>query len=215
MVHKHQDHLSTLSEIRSLMEQSSRFISLSGLSGVAAGLFALIGGAAVYFYLDIMPFSGERTYYVEALRAEKWGMNYLTFFILDAILVLFAALAAGIFFTSRKAKRKGQKVWDALTLRLLTNLAIPLVAGGIFCIALFYHGLLGFVAPATLVFYGLALINGSKYTLNDIRYLGLFEIALGLIALFKLGHGLEFWIVGFGFLHIIYGTIMYFKYERN
>lgn len=215
MVQNHQNHLTALSEIRSLMEQSSRFISLSGLSGVAAGLFALLGAIAVYFYLDLMPFSGERAYYVEALRTNKWGMNYLTFFMLDAILVLFAALASGIFFTSRKAKRKGQKVWNALTLRLLINLAIPLATGGIFCLALFYHGMLGFVAPTTLVFYGLALINGSKYTLNDIRYLGILEIVLGLIALFKLGYGLEFWMVGFGFLHIIYGTMMYFKYERE
>ena len=214
MVQRQQDHLATLSEIRSMMERSSRFISLSGLSGVAAGLCALAGAAVVYIYLGTTPFAGERVYYEEALRTSKWGMNYQTFFILDAFLVLIAALASGIFFTSRKAKRKGQQVWDALTLRLLTNLAIPLVAGGIFCLALMYHGLFAFVAPTTLVFYGLALINGSKYTLNDIRYLGILEVILGLVALFKLGYGLEFWVVGFGFLHIIYGMHMYYKYEK-
>lgn len=215
MVQRQQDHLAALSEIRSMMERSSRFISLSGLSGVAAGLCALIGATLVYVYLGTTPFAGERVYYVEALNANKWGMNYQTFFILDAGLVLIAALASGIFFTSRKAKQKGQQVWDALTLRLLTNLAIPLITGGVFCLALMYHGLFGFVAPTTLVFYGLALINGSKYTLNDIRYLGILEVALGLLALFKLGYGLEFWVVGFGVLHIVYGAYMYFKYEKE
>ncbi len=207
-------HLETLSEIRSLMERSSRFISLSGLSGVAAGIFALLGAAAVFLYLDIAPFSGEKSHYVEAATIEKWGMNYLTFFLLDACLVLFLALSSGIFFTTRKAKKKGQKIWDSLTQRLLISMLIPLAAGGIFCLGLLYHGLFGLLAPTTLIFYGLACVNASKYTLTDIRYLGLLEILLGLIALFNVGYGLEFWAIGFGVLHIVYGLLMYNKYDR-
>ncbi len=204
----------TLDEIRSLMERSSRFISLSGLSGIAAGLFAIIGAALVYIYLDMTPFDGKRLYYVEAIHSTKWGMNYITFFLLDVVFVLVGAITCGIFFTTRKAKRKGQKIWDALSQRLLVNLLIPLVTGGIFCLGLFYHGLFGLLAPTTLVFYGLALVNASKYTLHDIRNLGYCEIALGLLSLFFLGYGLEVWVIGFGILHIIYGSLMYWKYER-
>ncbi len=206
----------TLKEIRSLMERSSRFISLSGLSGVAAGLFAIIGAALVYHYLDMTPFvGGKRLYYVEAIHSSKWGMNYITFFLLDALFVLIGAITCGIFFTTRKAKRKGQKIWDALSQRLLINLMIPLITGGVFCLGLFYHGFFGFLAPTTLVFYGLALVNASKYTLHDIRNLGYCEIILGLLSLFFLGYGLEVWVIGFGFLHIIYGSLMYWKYERT
>ena len=142
-------------------------------------------------------------------------MDYITFFMLDASLIIVAAFASGIFFTVRKAKKKEQKIWDALTQRLLINLMIPLVAGGFFCLALLYHGYIGLIAPATLIFYGLALVNGSKYTLADVRVLGISEIVLGLIASFFLGYGLEFWMLGFGVLHILYGTIMYYKYERK
>lgn len=209
-----QHHLETLSEIRSLMERSSRFISLSGLSGVAAGLFALLGAAMLYIYLDAIPFDQKRIYYLAAESANKWGLDYRTFFAIDAGIVLIGALASGIFFTTRKAKRKGQKIWDALTQRLLISLMIPLFTGGLFCLALLYHGLAGLVAPATLVFYGLALVNASKYTLHDIRYLGISEIILGLISLYLLGYGLEFWAIGFGILHIVYGISMYIKYER-
>ena len=209
------DHLETLSEIRSLMERSSKFISLSGLSGVAAGLLALAGATLVYIYLDTYPFENRRLYYITAQSLNKWGMHYLTFFILTAGTVAISAIGAGIFFTTRKAKRSGQKIWDKLTIRLLISLAIPLVVGGIFCCAMIYHDLFGLVAPATLVFYGLALVNASKYTLSDIRYLGLLEILLGLIALFFLGYGLEVWTIGFGFLHILYGALMYFKYEKD
>lgn len=211
---KRNEHLENLSEIRALMERSSRFISLSGLSGVAAGVFALLGAMMVYIYLGITPFQGKKLYYIVAQSADKWGMDYLTFFFLDAIIVLILALSFAVFFTTRQAKRKGQKIWDSVSQKLLINTAIPLIAGGIFCIGLIYHGMFGLVAPSTLVFYGLACINGSKYTFNDIRNLGFLEIALGLISMFFIGYGLEFWAIGFGVLHILYGTIMYFKYEK-
>lgn len=215
MVKDSNQHLETLSEIRALMERSSRFISLSGLSGIFAGFFALLGAAAVYWYLDMTPFEHKLVYYEEALTARKWGMNYLEFFFLDASVVLVLALASGIFFTSRRANRGGLPMWDAVTRRLLLNLAIPLLTGGVFILALLRYGLFGLVAPTTLVFYGLALLNGSKYTLNDVRYLGLSEIILGLVALFIPGYGLEFWAIGFGLLHILYGALMYYKYERK
>lgn len=209
-----QQHLETLGEIRNMMERSSRFISLSGLSGVMAGIFALAGVSMVYLYLDMTPFEQKRLYYQAAAQSTKWGMDYITFFLLIGAIVLAGALSFGMFFTIKKARKKGQQVWDSVTKRLLLNLAVPLVAGGIFCLGMMYHGVNGFIAPATLVFYGLSLVNASKYTLNDIRYLGYSEIILGLIALFNIGFGLEFWAIGFGFLHIVYGTVMYLKYER-
>ncbi len=214
MIQNYNSHLEALNEIRLLMERSSRFISLSGLSGVAAGVSALLGAAAAFLYLGAAPFSGQRPYYLVAVQAERWGMDYITFFLLDGVLVLMLALGSGIFFTTRKARRKGQPIWGPLTRRLLANLALPLLAGGVFCLALAYHSMGELIAPTTLAFYGLALVNASKYTLNDIWYLGIIEIALGLVALFLPGYGLEFWAVGFGLFHILYGALMYFKYER-
>ena len=211
------DSLQDLREIRSMMERSSRFIGLSGLSGVAAGVCALIGATVAYIYMDARPFEYNENYiyYIQALTLSKWGIHYLRFFVLDAFLTAFAACILGILFTTRRARQKGQRIWDASARRLVSSLAVPLCVGGLFCLALLWHGQLAFVAPATLVFYGLALVNGSKYTLNDVYYLGLVEIALGLMAMFMLRFGMEFWVIGFGFLHIFYGLIMYYKYERS
>lgn len=208
------DHLEELAYIRSMMEQSSRFISLSGLSGVAAGIIALLGAGAVYLYLGISPFSTRRWYYVEDVNYEKWGMDYQTFFILDAGIVLVLAIVIGYFFSNQKAKKAGQKLVTPSSMKLLSNFLIPLVSGGIFCLMLAKYGYFGIIAPSMLIFYGLALINGSKYTLDDIKYLGYAELFLGLLATWFIGFGLMFWAIGFGVLHIVYGLRMYFKYDR-
>lgn len=210
---KQNEHLETLSEIRSLMERSSRFISLSGLSGVFAGVFALLGALAAYFHFNMELTSSGYYMYAENAYGET-NMHFYTFFFIDAGCVLFASLAAGSILTMRKAKQKNQSIWDSTSKRLLINLLIPLITGGLFCIALLYHGLIALVAPAMLLFYGLALVNASKYTLNDIRYLGICEIVLGLIAAIYIGYGLIFWAIGFGILHIVYGIVMYNKYEK-
>lgn len=214
-IHQSNQHLETLHEIRNLMERSSRFISLSGLSGVGAGVCALVGATIAFLYLDKLPFDGK-ILDAEALRLDvKWGMSPMLFFLLDAAIIFVTALAVAIFFTTRKARRKGQKIWDKLTQRLIVHLAIPLCAGGIFCIALFVYNLSGLIAPTMLIFYGLALVNAGKYTFNDINSLGVSEIILGCISLFNIGYGLEFWTLGFGLLHILYGMAMYWKYERT
>lgn len=196
-----------LSHIRKMMEQSSRFISLSGLSGVFAGLVALVGAIYVYFVFQregINYFEGNRNIFPESLVKEL---------MLIGAVILFLAILSGYFFTAKKSKKKNLKIWDQTTKKLLFNFGIPLFTGGIFCLALQYHQLLVFIAPATLIFYGLALVNASKYTLTDVQNLGYLEILLGLFSLFFLGWGLVFWAIGFGVLHIVYGIVMYKKYE--
>ena len=196
-----------LSHIRSMMERSSRFISLSGLSGVVAGLAAIAGAVYVYFVFQregIDYFDGKRNVFGPALVNEL---------VMIGIAILVVALLSGYIFTANKSKRKGLKIWDATTRRLLVTFAVPLVTGGFFCLALLYHHLFVFIAPATLLFYGLALVSAERYTLTDIKYLGYCQIILGLISLFFLGWGLLFWTIGFGALHIVYGLIMRKKYK--
>jgi hypothetical protein len=200
--------------IHNLMERSSRFISLSGLSGIAAGIVALIGALFAYFYLefDTRYFNIGRYFNDKLYRLfpEK-----LAILLLDAAIMLVCALSFAIFFTTRKAKQKGLNVWSHATRLMLYNLSIPLLAGGIFCLILLSYHLIFLVAPVTLIFYGLALLNASKYTLPEIQWLGISEILLGLIASIWVGYGLIFWTIGFGLLHILYGTIMYFRYESK
>lgn len=196
-----------LSHIRSMMERSSRFISLSGLSGVFAGLVALTGAVYVYFVFrreGINYFDGNRNVFSASLVQELSLIGFV---------ILALALLSGYYFTARKSKANNLKIWDKTTQRLLFNFVIPLLTGGLFCLGLLYHHLFVLVAPATLIFYGLSLINAEKYTLTDVKYLGYCQIILGLLAFFFLGWGLVFWAFGFGVLHIVYGLMMFKKYR--
>lgn len=212
MTENKQEHLQDLADIRSMMERSTTFISLSGLSGVVAGSIALAGSYWAYlrlndFYKQIESSNVERVFDIRNELVNE--------FIILGLGILVTAVVCGVVLTARRAKEKGQEIWGTTSKRLFANIAIPLITGGLFSLVLLYHNLAMFVAPATLIFYGISLINASKYTLRDIRFLGMIEVSLGLLAAFFIGNGLLFWALGFGIMHIIYGTIMYLKYERN
>jgi hypothetical protein len=202
--------LEALQDIRRMMERSSRFISLSGLSGVSAGIFAFAGAWIAHQWLvDYYIRYNNTGFTTDDFHNLKWR------FIVLAAIVLVASLASSFYFTWNKARKSKIPLWDHTSKKLLINLAIPLAAGGIFVIGLLYHAEWRFVAPACLLFYGLSLVNASKYTLSEIRYIGILEIVLGAINMFYVEYSLYFWAMGFGMLHIIYGLIMWWKYDQK
>lgn len=190
--------------IREMMEKSSKFLSLSGLSGVTAGITAIVGAAAAYFCLLRDPSLTDYNHTQEIL-----------ILLAIAVTVLIISIGMGIFFSWRKARKTGQPIFNKVTYRILYNLAVPLVAGGLFCLIYLFKGDIDTVISGTLLFYGLALVNASKYTYGEIHYLGLTEIALGLAAALCGRYGILFWTIGFGLCHIVYGLVMYLKYDRK
>lgn len=208
------EELKKIDEIRSLMMRSSRFISLSGLSGVIAGVAAIVGAAAAYYYLDLDHIPSQRDYVQSRGAGELWDSDVFWFCVADALLVLAVSLVAGVVLTVKKAKKEGQQILGGPARRLATSLLIPLVTGGVFCIVLIFQNLTFLIAPAMLIFYGLALVNGSHFTLNEVRYLGIAEIIIGIIAAVMVGYGLLFWTIGFGVLHVLYGIVMYVRHEQ-
>jgi len=188
--------------IREIMEKSSKFLSLSGLAGVMAGITATLGAAFAYFYLLRDP---SLTNYTR--MQEIWILLAV------ALLVFLISLGFGIYFSWKKARKNNQRLFNSLTKRILYNMAIPLIAGGVFSFLLLLRYDIGLVAASTLIFYGLALVNVSKYTMDEIHYLGITEIVLGLLAAVFMYKGILFWTIGFGFCHIFYGLAMHVKYD--
>lgn len=202
-------YLKDIQDIKDLMNKSTQCLSLSGLSGVLAGIYALIGAWLAYktIYFD----TSVSKRYSDLIISETAVKKLL----LIAASVLIASIATGVILSARKAKKQNESVWNAASKRLLINFAIPLATGGIFILFLIEKEMLNLVAPLTLIFYGLACVNASKYTLRDVRYLGITMILLGLLSTWFINYGLLFWALGFGFCHIIYGSMMHFKYDRN
>jgi hypothetical protein len=198
-----ENYLKDIQDIKKMMDKSSQFISLSGLSGVLAGVYALAGAIFIK--------------YIDALQDGYVIVDSYSFKIIlgVALAVLLLSIATGLLFSIRKARRVGETVWNNTSKRLITNFMIPLVTGGVFALLLIKNQYYGLIAPITLIFYGMACVNASKYTLRDVRYLGVTVIIIGLVATYFMGYGLEFWALGFGVCHILYGSVMYFKYDRN
>lgn len=206
---ENEKYLNDLSEIKNLMNKSSRFLSLSGLSGVLAGVYALIGAWFAYKTIDFDTTTlGE---YRNIIITEDAVIRLIVI----AALVLILSIITAIFLSVDKAKKTDEKIWNTASKRLLLNFMIPLATGGFFIIFLIEKNMFGLIAPLNLIFYGLACVNASKYTLGDVRYLGLTIIGLGLLSTWFLGYGILFWALGFGVCHILYGAIMHFKYDRK
>ncbi|MCB8998762.1 MAG: hypothetical protein H6540_01665 [Bacteroidales bacterium] len=203
--------LEDIRTIRKIMEESSRFLSLSGLSGIFAGAFA-ITGALIAHFLILKNGSIHYDEYFRSLSAMDTN-NLRLLLIADAVSVLTFSIISALYFSIRKARLQGKAFWTPVSKRLLINLLIPLITGGVFVLILLFQNHIQLVAPALLIFYGLSLVNAGKFTYDEIFYLGILEIIVGLISVFFPGLGLFFWILGFGILHIIYGLFMYRKYE--
>lgn len=203
------DHIQDITEIRSMMERSSKFLSLSGLAGVMAGIYALAGAWIAYRFFGFNP---EEIVYSAINSGSLFSSLQNVIFL--AILVLVLAIGTAIFLSYKKAKKRGEKAWNVTSRRMIANMAVPLLAGGILILVLLSKGFVGLIAPLSLLFYGLALYNASKFTFDDLKFLGLIQIGLGLISSWFIEYGLLFWTIGFGLVHIVYGIYMHFRYER-
>lgn len=195
-----QDYIQDIAEIRSMMERSSKFLSLSGWAGILAGIYALFGAWVANSLLGFQP---DRIFY---------SYLDLTNILLTAGGVLVLALVTALLDSRRKAQKREESAWNSTSKRLLASMAVPLFTGGLVIILLLQYGLLGLMAPFTLIFYGLALYNAGFYSIREVRLMGFAQMILGLLNLGFIETGLLFWAIGFGGIHIVYGIYMHFRY---
>lgn len=204
-----------LEDIKQMMDRGSRFVSLSGWSGIAAGLCALVAAWVAGRKLEEAGYEVGRG--VESVPAAESNslLHANSDLLLLAMVTFVAALVLAFVFTYLRSRKTGVPLWGFTTRKLIVHLAVPMIVGALLIWRLTDFDLYQFVAPACLIFYGLALVNASKFTLSEVRYLGYLQLLLGLINLWLMDYSLYFWAAGFGVLHILYGILMWNKYERN
>lgn len=191
--------LESVFEIKELMEKSSKFISISGIAAILAGIYALVGA-----YIATQVITQDM-----CLPATLESMAIIALSVLAA-----AAVTAGIL-SYCKSKKTGQKFFSRLTYRALWNFSLPMLAGGVVCASILMRGYYDIMASVMLLFYGLALVNTSQITYSSVARLGYAFIYLGAVDSFWAGHSLLFWTIGFGGFHILYGILFYLRYERK
>lgn len=202
-----------LRHIRQMMEASTKFLSLSGLSGIAVGSFALAGAAIAYFYI----LKGGTLQYNEFLQVlnQNHPIHFRSAMLLNALFVLSGALLSAWYLSYRTSRKRKMKFWTPSAQKMVWSLFSVLSVGGVFCLLLMYHGYFKLIAASMLLFYGMALLNASKYSKQNISILAYTQMTIGLLATFFHNYGLLLWTLGFGVVHIVYGTAMYFKYDRK
>lgn len=205
---KELDYSRELADIRSMMARSSKFEYLSGWAGIMAGAYALVG---VYLARNVVDFNPTEMAYGTGRPAFP---PHLTDIILLAGGVLTLAFGTTYFLSHKRAVAVGEKVWNPTSRRLLANMAVPFLAGAILTLIVLSRGLTVLAPPLSLLFYGLALYNASRFTYREVRILGFVQIALGLLSSYWVEYGLLCWAVGFGGAHIVYGVYMHYRYER-
>jgi len=208
-MNEEQEYIRDIAQIRSIMERSSKFLSLAGWAGIMAGLYALAGA---YIAFSVLGFNPDKVIYSSTQSASL--VFNLPKVILLATIILVLAISTAILLSYKKATKRGERLWNALVKRLLIQMAIPLIVGGLIDLILIDKGLIGLLAPFTLLFYGLALYNASQFTYEEMRSLGLIQIGLGLLSTYFVEYGLICWALGFGVAHIVYGINMHYRYEK-
>jgi len=198
-------HIQDLAEIRSMMERSSKFLFLSGLAGLFAGLYAIAGAAYAIYKLGFNP---DQVFYEYSAR-DPFQV------VLLAVIVLVLSIGTALTLSARKASKAGEKIWTTSTRRLLAHVSVPLFSGGIIALIFFERMLLGLMAPFTLIFYGMALFTAGKFSFDELKMMGVIQIFLGILSLWLIEYSMIIWGFGFGVLHIVYGIYVYLKYERG
>ncbi|MDX5320904.1 MAG: hypothetical protein LPK45_07340 [Bacteroidota bacterium] len=194
-----------LKEIRQMMERSSRFMSLSGSSGVLIGFLALLF-VSWQVSKGHLSFTDQQEY---DLLSTAWEE-----FILGSFGLVVICLVLSIGLTLRRTLKKGLKVWTSSTKNILGAIGLPMMVGAMLMLNDFNHLTTVNFIPVTLLCYGLGLFFASRYTYDELRIMGLGMLVLGTLSVLVPAYGLLFWSLGFGALHMVYGAIMYFRHER-
>lgn len=198
---EHENHLQNLNELKRILAKNTRFLSFSGLSGIIAGALALIG---LWLFVELA--------YSDIKLSHE---NYFLLGLSIGLSIIILAIGCGIVLTRRRIKKEGTKVNQAVVKNTLIHILLPIVAGGITCLILAYQGQYTYVPALMLLFYGIGLFNGSQFSFDDLKYMGLRFISLGILTLLMPQWSMWTWGVGFGLFHILYGLRIYFKHERK
>ena len=172
--------------IRETMERAGSFTAVPGWGGIAMGISAII--AAVLAGKEQDP----------ALWLRVW--------IIELIVAMLLASAT----MTLKARRARTSLFMGPARRFAMAFAPPVMVGGVLTWALAWREQFELLPAVWLLLYGAGIIAGGMYSVRVVPIMGGLFFMLGLLALFLPGNLLL--ALGFGVLHIVFGSIIAWRY---
>jgi hypothetical protein len=177
--------------IRRTLEAAGQLTAVPGKCLMVAGLFS-IAGAAFNVFVTGAPWSSCR---LPRLALATWGI------------VLAVSLAAVLFGIYRKSLQMSAPIRMPLLRRLLWSLCPALFVGALLTSLAVRLDNLGWLPVIWLGCYGAAVTNGGQVSVAPVRYMGLsFLLVAAGAALSPPAAGLAWIVLGFGWLHLVYGA---------
>jgi hypothetical protein len=182
--------------IRQTMERSTKYSTLSGLSGVLIGLAAIAGVLATNWLTGDAP-PGASVYRHPSALALVW------------VSVLVMAVAIDFACNKRRAARVGKHVVSPLGAHIVLAALPAFLAGGVLTLFFYQHALLYYVWGVWMLSYGLAISAVGLFSVKPVLALGAaFVLAGAVTLLLPLPYHLYMMALTFGGFHIGYGVVM-------
>jgi hypothetical protein len=177
--------MDNLQFIRETMERSTSFTAVPGYGGIFMGLTAIAAG-----------FIGHR---------QPLGKDWLIVWLVEAIL----AFAIGLFAMWQKSKISETPLNSAPARKFVFSFLPPLICAVILTFGLWRFGFFEAMIPSWLLLYGASVITSGSFSARVVPVMGWCFIVLGTIAfVLPTSFGNLLMVLGFGILHIIFGTII-------
>jgi hypothetical protein len=185
----HDQAMDNLRFIRDAMENAGSFTAVPGVGGIVVGATAFF--AAFAAHLSAGPGAWLSVWIGE----------------------VFLALAIGLGFSARKARRAGNALLSRPFRRFVFAMAPPLAAGAVITVMLNNAGLVRFLPAVWLLLYGAGVACGGAFSVRAVPVMGMSFLALGAVAAVAPAVWSDALLaLGFGGLHVVFGWIIARRY---
>jgi len=190
------------------MERHSSFFSLSGFTGILIGIV----GCIAIFLVDTMTHGyGINFDGFSQLPILFLEIGIMVIGILTIVLSLFILWKRG----RNKAKKNKQGLWNAFAKKQRINLLLLLLVFLVILILIGSKGYYRLITPLLLSFYGLLLLNLSRFQSKSLLFLGLATLILGIVSYVSYTDKIFLLALGVGIFPIIYGLLTFNKSKKQ
>ena len=178
--------------IRELMERSTKYSTFSGLSGILAGLYSIVGCIVT----SLLP------------AASTDAPAFRIPFLVTWSLVIFCAVATDALLMKRRAARVGKRIVSRLGKQMIYAAGPGLGTGALLTLWLARHNLITSVYPVWMLCYGIAVCAVGQFSQREVKTLGVAFLLTGTLCLLVPGLGLGLMALAFGGFHIAYALVI-------